>query len=469
MEGASFSSLRELHEAEQSSIAKVAYGLTHKALHPSNLERQNVRLALKVFSGFVSAALRIRGEELRLEVAEGTAQFIDVIVKWWDIVNVKSPHKGQGLRNVWQEPEPGMDDEFSGYSTFEEDPCRAPSDPENKCYLLLLDCVLAEVQRVNKCYQAEKQDPMKLFEDLMLLVKSTAAKVSLPTSRYDVLTVNINEYLDPNPYFGHRFETALRDACLPRDDENELRLRARRFIVELFNQLRQRLPENIQCLQKASLLSIEHALKATQEPITELAAQFLSVEAMSACETQWRNLRHVKWCRTDTTNGFWAEVGSYRDAHGDNPFAELDTLAMTVLSLPFSNAGVERCFSDMSIVKSKRRNRMNIYTLNALLTPFGGQESQNILMSFSSPGQGHSPWLASLPVKDWPLDTLLRSGDSYIPVALVPTNGGFIPMKNPKVIQVELQKASSLFQKITEVRQFGRGSILCCSADQDCV
>ncbi|XP_075750812.1 uncharacterized protein LOC119173498 [Rhipicephalus microplus] len=90
-------------------------------------------------------------------------------------------------------------------------------------------------------------------------------------------------------------------------------------------------------------------------------------------------------------------------------------------------------------------------------------------MSFSSPGQEHSPWLASLPVKDWPLDTLLRSGDSYVPVALVPTNGGFILMKNPKVIQVELQKASSLFQKITEVRQFGRGGILCCSADKDCV
>ncbi|KAH8033574.1 hypothetical protein HPB51_014354 [Rhipicephalus microplus] len=104
MEGASFSSLRELHEAEQSSIEKVAYGLTHKALHPSNLERQNLRLALKVFSGFVSAALRIRGEELRLEVAEGTAQFIDVSVKWWDIVNVNSPHKGQRLWNVWQEP-----------------------------------------------------------------------------------------------------------------------------------------------------------------------------------------------------------------------------------------------------------------------------------------------------------------------------------------------------------------------------
>ncbi|KAH6921387.1 hypothetical protein HPB50_027625 [Hyalomma asiaticum] len=221
------------------------------------------------------------------------------------------------------------------------------SDPKNKCYVLLLDWVLAEVQRVNKSYQAENQDPMKLFEDLMMLVKSTAAKVSLPTSRYDVLTVNINEHLDPNPYFGHRFETALRDACLPRDDEKELRLRCRRFIVELFNQLRQRLPENIQCLQKTSLLSVEHALKLIQEPITELASQFLPVEAVSACETQWKNLRH--------------------DAHGENPFTELATLAMTVLSLPFSNAGIERCFSDMSIVKCRRRNRLDIDTLNALL------------------------------------------------------------------------------------------------------
>ncbi|KAH8021723.1 hypothetical protein HPB51_016387 [Rhipicephalus microplus] len=108
-------------------------------------------------------------------------------------------------------------------------------------------------------------------------------------------------------------------------------------------------------------------------------------------------------------------------------------------------------------------------TSGGLMKPFGGQASQTILMSFPSPGQGHSPWLVLLPVKDWPLDTLLRSGDNYVPVALVPTNGGSIPMKNPKVIQMKLQKASSLFQKITEVRQFGRGGILCCSADQDCI
>lgn len=100
MEGASFSSLRELHEAEQNCTAKVAYGLTG----PSNLNNKMFDWPLKDFSGFVSAPLRIRGEELRLAVAEGTAQFIDVIVKWWEIVAVKSPHKGKRLWNVWQEP-----------------------------------------------------------------------------------------------------------------------------------------------------------------------------------------------------------------------------------------------------------------------------------------------------------------------------------------------------------------------------
>lgn len=90
-------------------------------------------------------------------------------------------------------------------------------------------------------------------------------------------------------------------------------------------------------------------------------------------------------------------------------------------------------------------------------------------MSFSSPGQGHSPWLASTPAKDWPIDYLLRSGARSVPVALVPTDGGSIPMKNPKAIQVELRKATSHPQEITEVRQFGRGGILCCSADQECI
>lgn len=90
-------------------------------------------------------------------------------------------------------------------------------------------------------------------------------------------------------------------------------------------------------------------------------------------------------------------------------------------------------------------------------------------MSLSSPGQRSFLWTASLPNNDIPIEAFLRSGIHSVPVALVPTNGGYIRVKNPKVTQEELRKATPHFQSITDVRQFGRGGILCCSPDQTCV
>lgn len=76
-----------------------------------------------------------------------------------------------------------------------------------------------------------------------------ASKVSLPTSRYDMFSVNI-KHLDLNLYFGRRFETAIRNAGLSWDADKRLHLRSRRFIIDLFSQLHQRLPENIQHQKK---------------------------------------------------------------------------------------------------------------------------------------------------------------------------------------------------------------------------
>lgn len=84
--------------------------MTYKALHPSNLERQNVKLALKVISPFVGEALRTLGAELNLLYATETAASIDLIHKWWRVVNVKTPSKGRRLNDTMQEPVRGMAD-----------------------------------------------------------------------------------------------------------------------------------------------------------------------------------------------------------------------------------------------------------------------------------------------------------------------------------------------------------------------
>lgn len=68
------------------------------------MERRNVKLALRTFSSFVSAALAIGGKKLQLPVLEQqTATFMDLIIKWWKVVNVKTPEKGHRQRDAWQE------------------------------------------------------------------------------------------------------------------------------------------------------------------------------------------------------------------------------------------------------------------------------------------------------------------------------------------------------------------------------
>lgn len=57
----------------------------------------------------------------------------------------------------------------------------------------------------------------------------------------------------------------------------------------------------------------------------------------------------------------------HENARGEPRFKHISSLAVSLLSLPFSNASVERAFSIANVVKDKFRNRMAIETLDAIL------------------------------------------------------------------------------------------------------
>nr|XP_037275089.1 uncharacterized protein LOC119167674 [Rhipicephalus microplus]XP_037287660.1 uncharacterized protein LOC119180650 [Rhipicephalus microplus] len=101
---ASFKTLRDLHSREQDQIVKAAPMLTIKALNPSCMERQNVKLALKVFNPSTTAALETYDQCYDLQHTPGTAEFIRIVETWWKINNVKSPNKGRRLRDILQTP-----------------------------------------------------------------------------------------------------------------------------------------------------------------------------------------------------------------------------------------------------------------------------------------------------------------------------------------------------------------------------
>jgi hypothetical protein len=62
-------------------------------------------------------------------------------------------------------------------------------------------------------------------------------------------------------------------------------------------------------------------------------------------------------------------VLSYKDSQGINIFAELTYTAISMLTLPHSNAEIERLFSQMNVVKNKLRNRL-ILTIRSGLKRF---------------------------------------------------------------------------------------------------
>lgn len=68
------------------------------------MARQNVKLALQIFNDSLPVALPALGAKHNLFSFEATATFIDIILKWWKIVNVKTPWKGKRLRDQFQQP-----------------------------------------------------------------------------------------------------------------------------------------------------------------------------------------------------------------------------------------------------------------------------------------------------------------------------------------------------------------------------
>ena len=93
---ASFSHLDVIYQLEQTSVIKQGNRLNYKCLHPHSIERQNMKLALRVFCDTTVASLRTFGpSQEQLPNGEGTQVFIEIILKFWNIVNVKTPFKGK--------------------------------------------------------------------------------------------------------------------------------------------------------------------------------------------------------------------------------------------------------------------------------------------------------------------------------------------------------------------------------------
>ena len=110
---ASFDDIRTLYNSEKESLAKLAPRLTLKSCYPSSLERQNVKLVLKVIHESIVAALAIQNNQLRSAFNSNTSEFVDILLSLWKIFNVNVPYKHVRLNDPLSRPFIFNDERFS--------------------------------------------------------------------------------------------------------------------------------------------------------------------------------------------------------------------------------------------------------------------------------------------------------------------------------------------------------------------
>ncbi|KAH0555273.1 hypothetical protein KQX54_016681 [Cotesia glomerata] len=176
--------------------------------------------------------------------------------------------------------------------------------------------------------------------------------------------------------FGERFKSHAAKNLVPRYALENVKQRCLDFLIVLCEQLVLRLPENLAVL--SNLRFFTPAMCLSQSLI--ISADDLPWEL--SAEGADRDLIRIQWCQLRTLRlhdisiefdnnveitKFWIAVWNLRDASGNQSFKELASFAIRALSLPISNADVERVFSVISIVKTKLRNRMLLPMLVALI------------------------------------------------------------------------------------------------------
>ena len=93
-----FANIEELHNLELGAPVKYAHKLSDKVLNPLALEKTNVSLATSIFDESTINALSYYSKT-GMPCFDDTAEFLQIIKNWWDVMNVKSPNKGKHKRN----------------------------------------------------------------------------------------------------------------------------------------------------------------------------------------------------------------------------------------------------------------------------------------------------------------------------------------------------------------------------------
>ncbi|KAI4454137.1 hat family dimerization domaincontaining protein-related [Holotrichia oblita] len=255
----------------------------------------------------------------------------------------------------------------------------------NFVYFTIIYNILVQVNIVNAAFQQTNGDAFQLYKELYQLLLTflgivirpiflenlTELKSSCVNKICEILQNELS-YIQINIIdFAYNYRQAIVNNNLKLTDIEKIRQNSQHFVLTLCRELTKRIPQNLEVFYSIKYFSPEICLKQINRPKFDNLPLNILDDNLSKqdFENEWNNLLAVNWNleKDISSHNFWVKVLEYQNAGGVHIYANIAKFALTTLTLPISNAFVERIFSFMNTIKTKFRNKINIPLLEALL------------------------------------------------------------------------------------------------------
>lgn len=261
---------------------------------------------------------------------------------------------------------------------------RSLNNKFTEAYLAFMDFALGRFVSFNLLFQSEMPLLHQLKDEVERLVLSLCGDfMSMSyvrsTKAFDIDPNDVENHVPLHQvYVGilatdtiHNIEVDDVDHGRSHQDIQLFHTHCRDFLIEAVKQIQDRF-RDCQKLDQLSCLSPSMAYNMKIPSLNPIYKEMPHLERfaeLQKADQEWRehalgpNLSEEK-----TSEEYWQVVFKEKDAAGKLRYPNLVRVIKVLLSLPFSNAAVERVFSQLKLIKSDHRAALKQESLLALLT-----------------------------------------------------------------------------------------------------
>nr|XP_023013328.1 uncharacterized protein LOC111503289 [Leptinotarsa decemlineata] len=248
--------------------------------------------------------------------------------------------------------------------------------PIYKMYFKFLSYVLDIVNRLNLEFQSEKTK-IHLVQKRVRDLYRTLLRNFIKKEHIDKTPIqNINP---SNPrsiielekmYLGAQVELMINDFEV--NDVRDFKLRCLDFYIELCTQIKNRFDFENPVLNYVSIFDPKTAVSGEIGNIVKDTTTLFPnlVRDIEQLNSEWRLLGDIdqfKQCNLTSFEEFWNHIFNAKNDLNGPLFPQLCLLVKGIISLPHSSAAAERVFSQLFLLKTKTRNRLDVDTCCSIL------------------------------------------------------------------------------------------------------